>query len=314
MFVLKSKIISPGQGSSGYYPAQTLQAAAAKNIFPKGTQVFWVDNKTHGSGVEDPERLAGVLEGNAVWEEQGLDGPGLYAPIRIFSDYESRVREKGPNLGLSIVAIGEFSRGLLPSGLEGEVISDIIASQSVDVVTKAGRGGKFLFESDTSRDVRVLLEGVHTCEEETAPEPEQVTQPVAKSVTLSEAEILTARVKNLEEALYQERVKTSALIASGLISRFLEECAQTVSEETTNFSSTISRLFSEKELVDTERLKEALKVIRPLIQAPRPVQSPAPVKVTDNPSPKGTGHNSLAAEFQKRYPSLSLEQVQTLLN
>ena len=141
------KLISPGMGSSGYYPPETLEQAASDNVFSRGTQMFWVDNAQHGSGVEDPARLAAVLETDAQWQANGKDGAGLYAIASVFSDYETQVMEKGKHIGLSIVGSGDVAEGDLPDGKIGKIVRRISAGQSVDFVTKAGRDGKVLLES-----------------------------------------------------------------------------------------------------------------------------------------------------------------------
>jgi hypothetical protein len=153
----RAKLISPGPGSSGYYPPETLERAAQENIFSAGTHMYW----NHQSKDEQwtlPERnlnhLAGVLETNAVYEPAGPDGAGLYADVLVFSDYQQQVEEKGQYSGLSVVGMGEGGPGKLPDGRDGLIITRIVKGESVDFVTRPGRDGKILFESAKPEEVK----------------------------------------------------------------------------------------------------------------------------------------------------------------
>lgn len=149
------KLISPGRGSSGYYPPDVLKKAAEGKIFKAGTQMFW----NHATDAEESQRpegdlnhLAAVTTTDATYDEAGRDGPGLYARAKVFSDYADKVKEKGPHIGLSIRAGGtrdESAAG--PDGRKG-VITALKNAQSVDFVTKAGRDGKIFTESATAQE------------------------------------------------------------------------------------------------------------------------------------------------------------------
>lgn len=156
-----AKLISPGLGSSGYYPADTLKRAAEAKVFKRGTQMFWVAPRDHLTRTEDPDRFAAVMESDASWQDAGFDGPGLYADISVFSDYEAKVREKGPYMGLSIVADGKVEMGEA-EGYQGWIVTDISQGHNVDFVTKPGRDGKILVESAVQLpdDHRILAEAV----------------------------------------------------------------------------------------------------------------------------------------------------------
>jgi hypothetical protein len=193
-------------GSSGYYPPATLKAAAADKVFKRGTQMFWVDNTTHGSGVEDPERLAAVLETDAEWLDNGRDGAGLYATAAVFSDYENKVLEKGRHIGLSIVGSGDVTEGDLPSGRRGRVINRITAGQSVDFVTKAGRDGKVLFESATTPEGEELISEAVTLINEVIM-TDQIKETAAADARVA---ILEARVATLEAE--NKRLTASAIL------------------------------------------------------------------------------------------------------
>ena len=151
-----AKLISPGRGSSGYYSPDVLKRDGPA-IFKKGTQMFW----NHATDTEEAERpegnldhLAGVLDDDAKYDDYGKDGPGLYAPVKVFHQYTKKVAEMGKHIGLSIRAGG--SRDESASGPDGKkgVITHLKNAQSVDFVTKAGRDGKVFTEA-----ARVVSQG-----------------------------------------------------------------------------------------------------------------------------------------------------------
>lgn len=122
-------LITPGQGSSGEYSADVLEAAATEGVFAAGTHMY-IDHPTPG---ERPERslarLAGVLLEDATW-----DGEGLKAPARIYPRWRSMLKEMESDIGVSIRAGGVVESG---------VVRKIGPVASVDFVTKPGRGGSF---------------------------------------------------------------------------------------------------------------------------------------------------------------------------
>jgi len=150
------KLISPGRGSSGYYPPEVLKKAAESKVFKAGTQMFWnhdTDAEESARPEGDLNRLAAVTTSDAAWMEAGHDGPGLYAQAKVFSDYAAKVKEMGPHIGLSIRAGGdrdESARG--PDG-KPRVITALKNAASVDFVTKAGRDGKIFTESKKEGEV-----------------------------------------------------------------------------------------------------------------------------------------------------------------
>lgn len=150
------KLISPGRGSSGYYPPEVLKKAGESKVFKAGTQMFWnhdTDAEESARPEGDLNRLAAVTTTDASWNEAGHDGPGLYAHAKVFSDYADKVKEMGPHIGLSIRAGGdrdESARG--PDG-KPRVITALKNAASVDFVTKAGRDGKIFTESKKEGEV-----------------------------------------------------------------------------------------------------------------------------------------------------------------
>ncbi len=147
------KLISPGRGSSGYYPPEVLKKAAESKVFKAGTQMFWnhdTDAEESARPEGDLNRLAAVTTTDAQWNEAGHDGPGLYARAKVFSDYADKVKEKGPHIGLSIRAGGDRDESARAPDGKPRVITALRNAASVDFVTKAGRDGKIFTESATT--------------------------------------------------------------------------------------------------------------------------------------------------------------------
>ena len=157
------KIISPGRGSSGYYTEELLRRDGPE-VFKPGT-LMYINHATDAEEAARPEgdweKLAAVTTGNAYWDANGKAGPAMYAPADVFTKHADEVKEKAPHTGVSIRARGHYVEAasglpkpkiklseskIAPDGKPG-LIGRLIAADSIDLVTKAGRDGKLLFES-----------------------------------------------------------------------------------------------------------------------------------------------------------------------
>lgn len=147
------RLISPGMGSSGFYPSAVLEAAAMDGVFSVGTQMFW-DHPSASGAMDRPERslrdLAAVLESSARWMPNHQQGPGLYAEAKVFTPYREVVSEMAPHIGVSIRAQAEVSQQTVEGRLVRSV-DRITEVASVDFVTKAGRGGQVLSMIESRR-------------------------------------------------------------------------------------------------------------------------------------------------------------------
>ena len=189
------KLMSPGRGSSGYYPEDVVKRDGPK-IFKKDTQMFW-NHATEAEEADRPEgslnNLAAVLTSDAKYKELGPDGPGLYANAKVFGDYVDKVKEMGKHIGLSIRAGGtrdDMAKG--PDGRPG-VITALKQAQSVDFVTKAGRDGKILF----TEAARGASEGEEM--------DEATIQRVVEAAVTKAVAPLQAENKKLSEALATQK-------------------------------------------------------------------------------------------------------------
>jgi len=151
------KIIQPGWGSSGYYPADVLERDGPK-IFGKGLHMYW-NHPTASEEAQRPERdlndLAGVLASDARWVANAPTGPGLYADALVVEQYRDKVESLAPYIGLSIRALGQAQQGQA-EGKSGPIITRLATGQSVDYVTAAGAGGEIVAMFEAARTIKPL--------------------------------------------------------------------------------------------------------------------------------------------------------------
>lgn len=129
------------QGSSGYYPADTLRRDGPA-VFPEGTHVYF-DHPSDSEDLDRPERsvrdLAGSFIEDAYFIENGPDGSGLFARVQLFPDVHQWMESRHRSVGMSIRAEGQVAEGD-----QGSTIVGLTRGMSVDIVTRAGAGGKVL--------------------------------------------------------------------------------------------------------------------------------------------------------------------------
>lgn len=182
------RIIAPGKGSSGIYPEEMLRRDGPL-VFTAGTKMY-ADHPTATEAKDRPERsirdIVAALESDAVYEESGPVGPGLYADIDVMPDWRERVEALAPYIGVSIHTAGTSRRTE-----EGKVIESLIKTPftSVDFVTEPGAGGKILNE---------LYESVKPTESKTAGDkPADSTQGEKQMENLHESAVRVAKLCKL---------------------------------------------------------------------------------------------------------------------
>lgn len=152
------------QGSSGYYPREVLERDGPATFASKPV---YFDHPTETERYDRPERsvrdLAGKIDSTPV-----MEADGLYADIEFYSWAAPIVAEMAGDIGMSIRASAN-AEASTDKSVRGPVITSLFDGKSVDLVTKAGAGGKLvsLLESArgpvseaTSNDVREELERV----------------------------------------------------------------------------------------------------------------------------------------------------------
>lgn len=145
------QLITPGQGSSGYYSPEVLEAAARDKVFPRGTQM----HINHDSDVENAERPEGDLRDlAAVLDEDAYVDPStgaLVAEALVSSAWKTFLSEFKEHIGVSIVAEADFGHAEDGSRVV-EKLKPFLLNR-VDFVTVAGRGGSILKVMESARSI-----------------------------------------------------------------------------------------------------------------------------------------------------------------
>lgn len=226
----KIKIIAPGAGSSAFYPREVLKRDGP-NVFKAGTKMYW-DHQTAAQEAAQPEgsldRLAAKLTSNARWQDDPVDGPGLYADAKVYKHYADVANEIAEDIGISIRASGKAKIGDVPGIGRMPILEELTSVKSVDFVTTPGAGGKVvsLFESAKQRSFQES-KGSAMNEDEVKRLIEAATKPlVDQNTALVEALRLTEAKSQINTTLIrlakQHRLpgQTVQRLAEGLYTRY----------------------------------------------------------------------------------------------
>ena len=247
----EAKVIESGWGSSGYYGASMLAEFGPK-VFKAGTKVF-MNHPSASEASDRPERdvhqLAGKLVSDAVFRESGL-----YAEIEFYSHYAPIIEEMAEDVGLSIHALGNAVEGEA-EGRQGPIIESLVEDPftSVDVVTVAGAGGKFV----------ALLESYKRLGEAAELVAETDTEGNGMSISKEEFEAAVADLKEtFVEALSPLRESVSVLVEAATPAE-TEATEEVVEEEVADALDPVevAEKFNESGLpkVALTRVAEAMK-------------------------------------------------------
>lgn len=201
-------IITPGKGSSGEYPPETIKKLAESPIWDSPVHMYM----NHATGSErasrpegDIRELAGVIDGRPVIDDSGA----LVGRAKIFPEYRDFIRERAPYIGVSINASGIMAPG------KDRVIKEITQVDSVDFVTKPGRGGKITAVLESSREVDGMANNIVEADgvpvAKPAPAPAQ-DAPKAESPEVAE---LKKQVEDLKAERDELKAKVEELEAEG---------------------------------------------------------------------------------------------------
>ncbi len=221
------KIIEPGWGSSGYYPAEVLERDGPL-IFPAGTHMYF-DHPTAAESIERPERsvneLAAVLETGARWDANGPAGPGLYADTKPILKHKDHLEDIAPYIGASIRAAGYTAQGEA-EGQKGPIVEQLTAGHSIDFVTRAGAGGKVLQlmeaarnKSETKQQEATTVS--NTNQQGTAPEIAQVLEEKLAPFIAEVTQLRAERLQDQARAFVRESLQGSQIPAPA-ITRIVE--------------------------------------------------------------------------------------------
>lgn len=289
---MRARIITPGQGTSGYYSPQLLKDSAAKFA---GVQVYW-DHPTEQEESGRPERslrdLAGKVLANPApaWQESGSDGPGIYGEVQVYKPYQEAVNELGPDIGLSIRASGKAGTKVV-EGKQVKAIESIDHVTSVDFVTLPGRGGKPLQIFEAARKA-----GRDAALRETSTNPQENDMDAAELRKLQESNTaLQADLRRLRDrealreaavpiAEYLRTVVASDPIKNKVTQRVLERCVTPPLTDKGELDHAQVKKFAEAELLEQMDL---LRQINPqLVSGMGPKTTTAPTKEAKKESKK----------------------------
>lgn len=153
--VLEVEFITAGWGSSGYYSREVLEAAAP--LFEVGTHVYF-DHPSATEAHDRPERsvrdLAAVITEAGTWDAKA---GGVRGKVKPLAPYRELLTDEAfaMNVGMSIrgsatdIVLGEAE------GRRGPIIEGLEDIQSVDFVTRAGRGGRVLAVLESARQAEL---------------------------------------------------------------------------------------------------------------------------------------------------------------
>ncbi len=221
------KIIQPGWGSSGFYPADVLERDGP-GVFPAGTHMF-LDHPTATEEMERPERsvtqLGAVLESGARWDANGPAGPGLYADAKPLGEFAERIEDLAPHIGVSIRASGIAKQGEA-EGRTGPIIEQLTAGHSVDFVTRAGAGGQVLqlMEAARTRPQTPKQEATtvsNTNQQAATPDIAQLIKEALAPITTQLTQLQGERLQDQARAFVRESLQGSQLPAPA-ITRIVE--------------------------------------------------------------------------------------------
>lgn len=194
-------IITPGKGSSGEYPPETIKKLAESPIWDSPVHMYM----NHATGSErasrpegDIRELAGVIDDRPVVDDSGA----LVGRAKIFPEYRDFIRERAQYIGVSINASGIMAPG------KDRVIQEITQVDSVDFVTKPGRGGKITAVLESSREVDGMANNI--VEADGVPVAKPAPAPVQDAPKAESPEV--AELKKQIEDLKAERDELKAKV------------------------------------------------------------------------------------------------------
>jgi hypothetical protein len=162
------QFISPGWGSSGYYSPEVLQEAASSRIIPAGTHMY-ADHPSKTSREDRPERSIRDLMAVTTSDAQLASNGALVGEVRVLAPYQELITDLKDHIGVSVLGDATDVYEGEAEGRKGRIIAGLAHINSVDFVTRAGRGGQVLELLESAAAVSRsrfipdswLLDGIH---------------------------------------------------------------------------------------------------------------------------------------------------------
>lgn len=206
-------------GSSGWYGRDVI-GRDGPTAWPIGTHLY-VDHPKASDEIELPERSIRDI-GAHITSTPVLESDGLYADIEVVPHHAAMVHSLRNIIGLSIRADG-FAESGTRQGRTGPVVTAITHGISVDLVTKAGAGGRIISLLESAR-ATALTEAAEAIEPATLVEPvEAASLREARNIGAWLESRLHLNLTTLADDMYgdgrltrEERIALSTAIGKGL--------------------------------------------------------------------------------------------------
>ncbi len=200
----RCRLISAGQGSSAYYPAETLEEYGERAL-PKGTHIY-LNHPTETeewerAGARDIRDYAGVLVEDAKYD---AEEKALYANVKFNKSIAELVEDAYEDIALSI-DIRKFELSENEEGIPVADKLDYSPLNNVAIVPKGGRDGKIISLVESYR------------EKIDKPERKPMTEEEIKALAES---IVSTLVPALKEALTPEAPEESPDLVGALEEAF----------------------------------------------------------------------------------------------
>jgi hypothetical protein len=134
-------------GSSGWYGSDVVRRDGP-TVWPIGTHLY-VDHPRASDEIELPERSIRDI-GAHITSTPVMESDGLYADIEVVPHHAAMIHSLRNIIGLSIRADGLAESGTR-QGRTGPIVTAITRGHSVDLVTRAGAGGKLVSLLEAAR-------------------------------------------------------------------------------------------------------------------------------------------------------------------
>jgi regulator of replication initiation timing len=273
------------QGSSGYYPAEVLRRDGPK-AFPAGTHIYF-DHPSETEEADLPERsvlkIAGYLLDDATFEE-AAEGRGLFSRIQFTEKAKPIAKDLYPVLGLSIRAAGQIEE----TETGQRIVRSIEHGLSVDLVTRAGAGGRLVAMTESATPE--------------SPPAEQTVVPAASAAgttipSTTGTGSLLSEVTAMKETL-SDRVEQLSVDVARMSQQLQESRRESEKQvrENTKLAEAISYLRDRAEKAD-EALKESKStgdVLAELLEAKLPL--PSMIRIAQSYRPDQDLHEAITHE------------------
>lgn len=177
----RAVLITPGQGSSGYYSEAMLREYGPKAL-KAGAKSFVTHNRMPNNE-PDPFSMWGFLVEDAVYEE----GVGLVGEIEVLPSWRERIAEVAPHTALSVYTMGDKDAEDNVTALHEAV------DNGVDLVVHPGRPGSG------------LVEKLYEAAKASADDAENGTAPAGRNTEMKESNMeiaeLAGKVDKLNESV-----------------------------------------------------------------------------------------------------------------